>query len=171
MAPAIARFAVVALALATQACTGSPPAQPLSGEVRLKTVHVSSQCGRIGGGPTVKLIVSDLEWAQMWRQLASAQLPPPDRPDVNFRTTRVAVVSAGRFSTGGYGLDLFRPTATVKDGTLRLPVQLSQPGAGSVVTQALTWPCLVVAFPTTGVTRVEALGVASLPSDEPPLPR
>ena len=164
------RFRVLVLALAAQGCTGGQPARPLSGEVHLQTVLSSSQCGRLGGGTTVVLVTTDTEWHQIWRRLTGRQLPAPELPDINFRQSRVAIVSAGRFSTGGYGLNLYRDTASVKDGTMLLPVQLSEPAAGSVVTQALTWPCIAIAFPTTGVTRVEALG-ASSPLREPPLPR
>lgn len=67
-------------------------------------------------------------------------------PGVDFSREWVAFYSAGVRRTGGYGASYTRIRPAGIGYTLKLTTRLESPGAGCIVTQALTLPTALVAF-------------------------
>ncbi|MCB1955725.1 MAG: protease complex subunit PrcB family protein [Rhodocyclaceae bacterium] len=168
MAMPIRTLTLALVAATAQGCTSTSPQapEPASGVVRLQLIFNSTQCGQYSGGASVTLVSAPGQWANAWRRITSSMVPAPALPEMDFSTTRIAVVSGGRFTTGGYGLQLRADTAKMEEGVLRLPVAVTQPTPGNAVPQAMTTPCLAITFHAPAVTRVEALGVASAPNTQ-----
>jgi hypothetical protein len=53
----------------------------------------------------------------------------------------------GQKPTGGYGLELAEPHATLSDGEALIRLRWIEPAPGSIVTQILTSPCLIISLP------------------------
>ncbi|OEY65269.1 protease complex subunit PrcB family protein [Marinobacter sp. X15-166B] len=62
---------------------------------------------------------------------------------LDFSREHLVLVALGQKPTGGYGVTLAQ--AVIESGELRLTVSVHQPEPGTMVTQALTTPCAVVA--------------------------
>lgn len=61
-------------------------------------------------------------------------------------TNTYLVIGAGQRSTGGYSLILDKIEKTV-DGTLLVKVHEQKPKAGTMTTQVISYPTMVIAFP------------------------
>lgn len=73
----------------------------------------------------------------------------------------LVLVSMGERTTGGYALELADPVARVSSGNAELRVRVVEPDAGSMVTQALTSPCLLLS-----VERDHIRSVSIVDTDE-----
>jgi len=71
----------------------------------------------------------------------------PPVPVVDFDAEHVVTIQMGQKPTGGYGIELAEPDATLKDGEALIRLRWVEPPPGSIVTQILTSPCLIVSLP------------------------
>jgi hypothetical protein len=86
--------------------------------------------------------------------------------------TAYAVVEMGGRPTGGYGVAVAR-TATLRDEDVTLSATFVSPAPGSIRTQALSSPCVLVQLPRGRYARVEVVdqsGEVRARSDAPPVP-
>jgi hypothetical protein len=86
--------------------------------------------------------------------------------------TAYAVVEMGGRPTGGYGVAVAR-TATLRDEDVTLSATFVSPAPGSIRTQALSSPCVLVQLPRGRYARVEVVdqsGEVRARSDTPPAP-
>jgi hypothetical protein len=84
--------------------------------------------------------------------------------------TTYAVVEMGGRPTGGYGVAVAR-TATLRDEDVTLSATFVSPAPGSIRTQALSSPCVLVQLPRGRYARVEVVdqsGEVRARSDAPP---
>ncbi|GAB5603540.1 protease complex subunit PrcB family protein [Thermus sp. FJN-A] len=81
-------------------------------------------------------------FAEVWNLAVGNRLPRPPAPSVDFRTRSVAAFFWGLKPTGGYGLEV--AGVTYGGGAARVVLNLTAPRPGSVVTQALTSPYVIL---------------------------
>lgn len=98
------------------------------------------------------LITSEEGLQELWKLLDAEGTPPT----VDFSSRSVVAVFAGQQSSGGHQISVTK----VEDGSSRVvAIQRVTPGAGCVVTQALTSPYQVIEVPNTELpfTHAETL--------------
>lgn len=123
-------------------------------DARVTVLATPAHCGLTAPG----LVLAQSQ--QDWQRLSSkptAQLP--DWPQTE--NTWLLVVSTGQKNTGGYSLAL--DDFEWPEQTLRLNVTQKKPKAGTVTTQALTTPCLVLAIPADGWNSLTVAGESPFP--------
>lgn len=99
--------------------------------------------------------------ADSLRKLESATgsaLPLQLLENIDYQREHVILAALGQKPTGGYGVVLER--SEIRDDVLHLTIRVKEPDAGSIVTQALTTPCAVIAVTAEGwddiqITRAE----------------
>ncbi len=97
-------------------------------------------------------ISSTAEWVSLWQQHSSNDQSPPPVPEVDFTQYRVVAVFAGQKPTGGYSVEIISVETT--NSQLVITVKYRQPGAGDIVTQALTDPYHIIRFSRMNVENV-----------------
>lgn len=95
--------------------------------------------------PVARRIADPGTWIDAWAALHANKSDPPARPEVDFWSETAVIILLGQRPTGGYevsvvDIDLSRDPAHIK-------IDVTVPAAGSVVSQALTTPYLIVAIP------------------------
>ncbi len=109
--------------------------------------------------PSVRLDGSAAQLAQTWEIVGGLQVPKPAPPTVDFNRARVATVFLGQKPTGGFGIAL--AGARLEGNTVILEVNLREPGAGTIVTQAVTSPYLSVRVNNPNVDSVRVVNKAN----------
>jgi hypothetical protein len=71
----------------------------------------------------------------------------PPTPAVDFDAEHVVDIQMGQKPTGGYGIELAEPHATLNDGEALIRLRWIEAAPGAIVTQILTSPCLIIALP------------------------
>jgi hypothetical protein len=148
--PAIAGLLIVAL-VAFSACDGeeevmsSPTPSPTPsppGEITFEAVASGTHSGIELDSPELFRIDDQGQWVDFWDRHTSIVLDPGEPPSVDFDLyTVIAVVDRLRPS-GGFSLAITRVDT---DGTvLQVHAHRTEPGAGCVVTEALTQPFDIV---------------------------
>lgn len=79
---------------------------------------------------------------KVWPLAAGRRVPKPAPPPVDFRRESVAAFFWGTKPTGGYGVDV--AAVTLKDDVLVVQLRLQKPKPGSLVTQAITSPYVLL---------------------------
>jgi hypothetical protein len=89
------------------------------------------------------------EWVDFWQQHTCNVEPPPPVPQVDFTRYSVVAVFAGEQPTGGYSIEILRVETgdSQTQEQLAVTVQHRQPGAGDLVTEALTYPYHMIRIP------------------------
>jgi hypothetical protein len=78
--------------------------------------------------------------------------------NIEFEREHIVLAAIGQKPTGGYSVTL--DSSEIRGGTLELRVRVAEPDPGTIVTQALTTPCAVIAVTAEGwddiqITRAE----------------
>jgi hypothetical protein len=132
----------------------APEAQSQISEPRVKSVAAPAHCGLTAPG----LVLA--QSAEDWQRLTSepnVQLPEwPKTGD-----TYLLVVTTGQKYTGGYSLAL--DGFEWPDRTLRLNVSQKKPAQGTMTTQVLTTPCVVLSIPQDGWDSLIVAGESPFP--------
>jgi hypothetical protein len=139
------RRAALACAPVLAACAAIAPGAPL--EVR--EAARSTYCNTPGDAPAAGLLpdvaaVLELQAARGIVLLAEDAIAPAPH----------ALVEMGMRSTGGYAVAV-APAASVQDGHVVLVATFTQPQPGSLRTQALSSPCVLVQLPPGDYAGVE----------------
>jgi hypothetical protein len=100
--------------------------------------------------PDYQLLRTPDELATAWNRAHGAALQAPPLPGVDFDRETMLAVFLGQKPTGGYGAEV--RGVTLEGGDLFIDLVETEPGAGSMVTQALTSPWLLVRVPRGGVS-------------------
>lgn len=95
--------------------------------------------------PARLVVRSEAEWRDAWARIYQHRMPKPDLPAVDFAREAVLVAALGERSSGGYGIlvDSVHDTGS----ELQAVVRKTSPGAGCLVTGALTQPVDAVRIP------------------------
>ncbi len=92
--------------------------------------------------PSFQLITSQTDLVSAWNRAYGTRLTLPPLPDVNFPQETVLAVFLETKPTGGYGLEV---QDVILDGNdLYVDLLETQPAPGTITTQALTTPWLLV---------------------------
>ena len=108
--------------------------------------------------PARQVVRSEGEWRAVWAKLHQNVMPQPAVPAIDFGREMVLVAALGGRSSGGYSILV--DSVYDAGSTLRAVVRKSSPGAGCIVTAALTQPVDVVRVPAS------ARGVGFVDRDE-----
>lgn len=95
--------------------------------------------------PVARRIADPGTWIDAWAALHANKSDPPARPEIDFWSETAVIILLGQRPTGGYevsvvDIDLSRDPAHIE-------IDVTLPAAGSVVSQALSTPYLIVAIP------------------------
>jgi hypothetical protein len=114
-------------------------AQPAAGQktdVKFETVVKGTNSG-IRRAET-KVVTSDKEWEQFWKQHSSITSPSPAAPKVDFAKQVVVVVMTGEKMTGGYTVEVTR--IELKKETATVHYKETKPKETNFTIQVLTQP-------------------------------
>lgn len=151
-------IAASAAACGAQSVTDIPP-----GATALRVQSFSSEVVQLfhtGLEERQRTVIRDAAaWAALWNEITAPYQPRPALPAVDFATEMVIVASMGTRPTGGYAITI--DGVYDADGKLYVAVRETSPGAGCMLTQALTSPMTAVRVPrrAAGIIVVERVEV------------
>jgi hypothetical protein len=105
-----------------------------------RQITASDHCGLTAAG---LVYLDSLTALQAFRSLNGQMLSLNSVSSLDFEREHLLVVAMGRKNTGGYGLTLVN--AAMEGSTLAVVSRVHTPAPDSMVTQALTTPCMVLA--------------------------
>ena len=146
------RLAVALVLLLAAGCLtpGAPPAQETP--VATRTLEQGATSGV--HEPVRNVLPDEAAWAAFWDRHASAQIPPPERPAVDFAAERVVVVGLGDKNDGCWGVEVSGVVRSGSEVVVNVTT-LDRHGAGAC-TQAITQPHHIVAIrDTSAAVRFE----------------
>ena len=120
-----------------------------STDVEVREVARSLYCNSPGEDAAVELL-ADAQAVMAWQQARGVGLAGNE----SIVPSAYALVEMGNRPTGGYGLAVAR-RAVLRGETLTLQATFVSPPAGSLRTQALSSPCVLVQLPKGRYTTVE----------------
>jgi hypothetical protein len=131
------------------ACILTPAVDSADGKrIPLRILYQDVLCGGNRPTPSVNLVADSDQLKQIFIEskgrILGQSLPTPA---VDFDAEHVVTIQMGQKPTGGYGIELAEPHATLNDGEARIRLRWIEPAPGSIVTQILTSPCLIVSLP------------------------
>lgn len=88
------------------------------------------------------------EWRELWRELHSGSTEAaaaPGAPQIDFSRSTLVVYAAGERPTGGYAVNVVEVRRM--GSRIEVAVEVSEPAPDAIVTQALTYPYVVVELP------------------------
>ena len=92
--------------------------------------------------PSFQLITSQADLVSAWTRAYGTRLALPPLPDVNFPQETVLAVFSDTKPTGGYALEV--QDVTLDDNDLYIDLNETEPAPGTITTQALTTPWILV---------------------------
>lgn len=125
--------------------------RPAPREVPFEIVARGQQATGVTG-PSFRLLRNQDELAAAWNQAHGAALQPPPVPGADLQRETLVAVFLGPKPTGGYGADV--RAVTLEGGDLFVDFVETSPAPGSMVTQALTNPWLLLRVPRGEVAAV-----------------
>jgi hypothetical protein len=149
--------AAAAAALILWSCIATPPpGDPISHRLRIDTIWAGRQCGCEARQPQVRWVTDpDQLTAAMAAAVSSDLKMQVARHPVDWKQEGMVWIDMGLKPSGGYALSLAAPTAAVSAGVAVITVRWRHPRPGSVVTQQLTSPCLVLKLPQSNFHTIE----------------
>lgn len=120
-------------------------------DIEVREVGRSLYCNN-GSGEAAAVLLDDPQAVLDWQASRSITLAGGE----SLLQTPHAVVEMGARPTGGYGLAVAR-AATLSDGQVSLSATFVSPAPGSIQTQALSSPCVLVQLPPGRYTAVEVI--------------
>jgi len=142
--PGPGALGVLLAGLLTAGCAVSQTTTP-SGAPLARQITQSAHCGLTAPG---KLHLKSRTDVDRLAGLPEASLVLAPVRDINFDREHVVIVALGRKPTGGYSVTL--SGSRIVRGQLELEMDIREPAPGTMVTQALTTPCAVMAVTATG---------------------
>jgi len=102
--------------------------------------------------PSYQLLRTPAELATAWNQAHGAALQPPPQPGADLERETLLAIFLGPKSTGGYAAEV--RGVTLEGADLFVDLAVTEPAAGSIVTQARTSPWLLLRVPRGGISAV-----------------
>jgi hypothetical protein len=147
----------VCLLVATLLASGcaSSRSETAEGGPLARQITQSAHCGLTAPG---HVHLTSREEVQRLEALPGRNLSLETLKTVQFEREHIVLAAIGQKPTGGYSVTL--DSSEIRSGTLELTVRVSEPAPGTMVTQALTTPCAVIAVTAKGwddiqITRAE----------------
>lgn len=140
---------LLASGCATPGDAGKSPDVP-----SVRQVTQSPHCGLTGPG---LVYVRTADRLQQLLNLPAQNMAVQQLREVDLEQEHLLFVTLGEKTTGGYSVSL--ESAGQRQGALNLAMTVRSPASGTMVTQALTSPCVVVAFPARSWSGIRVTGV------------
>lgn len=148
--PCVFRFACLLFTLFLASGCASTRSETAEGAPLARQITQSSHCGLTAPG-SVHLTSPDEVERLAALPARNLSLAPLKR--IEFEREHIILVALGQKSTGGYGVTL--SSSKIRNGTLDLTVAVTEPAPGTLVTQALTTPCAVIAVTAEGWSDIQ----------------
>jgi hypothetical protein len=131
------------------ACMHTPAVDSAeSKRIPVRILYQDALCGGNRPTPSVTLVAGSDQLKRIFIESKGRMLgPSPPTPAVDFDAEHVVDIQMGQKPTGGYGIELAEPHATLNDGEALIRLRWIEPAPGAIVTQILTSPCLIIALP------------------------
>lgn len=150
-------FRAVCLLAATLMLPGcaSSRSETAEGGPLARQITQSAHCGLTAPG---HVHLASRQDVQKLEALPGRNLSLEALKTIEFEREHIVLASIGQKPTGGYSVTL--DSSEIRGGTLELRVRVAEPAPGTIVTQALTTPCAVIAVTAEGwddiqITRAE----------------
>ncbi|MGO1500241.1 MAG: protease complex subunit PrcB family protein [Marinobacter sp.] len=137
-------------------CASSDTAVEKLSEPLGRQVIQSAHCGLTGPGLAY---VQTAERLQKLLELPTQNMAVQQLRQVNLDQEHLLFVTLGEKPTGGYSISLASASLENSENTLRLSMAVRSPAPGTMVTQAITSPCAVVAVRATDWSEIRVSGV------------
>lgn len=120
-----------------------------------RQITQSAHCGLTAPG---QVHLKSREEVQRLETLPGRNLSLESLKNIHFEREHIILAAIGQKPTGGFSVTL--DSSEIRSGTLELRVRVTEPAPGTMVTQALTTPCAVIAVTVDGwddiqITRAE----------------
>jgi len=131
------------------ACISTPTADGAEGQrIPLRILAQDVLCGGNRPTPSVTLVADSGRLKRILIESRGRMLgQSPPVPVVDFDAEHVVTIQMGQKPTGGYGIELAEPDATLQDGEALIRLRWIEPAPGSIVAQILTSPCFIFSLP------------------------
>ena len=131
------------------ACIPSPIVGSTEGKrIPVRILAQDVLCGGNRPTPSVTLVTDSDQLKRILIESKGRMLSQsPPTPAVDFNVAHVVFIQMGQRPTGGYGIELAEPHATLDDGEALIRLRWIEPAPGAIVTQIVTSPCLIVSLP------------------------
>ncbi|MFZ0612790.1 MAG: protease complex subunit PrcB family protein [Desulfobacterales bacterium] len=141
----------VVLFLCCSLCAVDRTAQAGGPDVERLPVQILLQDALCGGSRPDPAVVLVSDSGQLERIISAAKRhtigQPPQVPAVDFTAVNVVLIRMGQRPTGGYGIEVAEPQARLDNGSALIRLRWIEPAPGTVSTQAVTSPCLIIELP------------------------
>lgn len=134
---------------ASSAAGVNEPSAPLA-----RQVTQSAHCGLTGPGLAY---VQGAERLQALLELPTQNMAVQQLRQVDLTKEHLLFVTLGEKTTGGYSVSLVSSESA--DSGLHISVAVRAPAPGTMVTQAITSPCVVVAIPAISWPEIRVSGI------------
>jgi len=124
------------------ACASAPMEDVQEQSVAMEQIEVGGQSTVETDGMGFRLIAHAGEFARIYREIHSGEVPQPSPPAIDFAHSLVLAAFLGQRPTAGYGIALGPARHVVEDDGpwLQVAVTTRQPPAGAIAAQVITSP-------------------------------
>jgi hypothetical protein len=141
-------------ALLASGCASSR-SETAEGGPLARQITQSAHCGLTAPG---HVHLTSRQEVERLESLPGRNLSLESLKTIEFEREHIVLAAIGQKPTGGYSVTL--DSSEIRRGTLELRVRVTEPAPGTMVTQALTTPCAVIAVTAEGwddirITRAE----------------
>jgi len=137
-------------------CASSDTVKDKPGAPLVRQVIQSPHCGLTGPGLAY---VQTSERLQQLLELPAQNMAVQQLRQVDLEKEHLLFVTLGEKPTGGFSVSLASASVESTKNTLRLSMAVRSPAPGTMVTQVITSPCVVVAVPATDWPEIRVSGV------------
>lgn len=142
---------LLAATLLASGCASSR-SETAEGGPLARQINQSAHCGLTAPG---HVHLTSREEVQRLEALPGRNLSLETLKTVQFEREHIVLVAIGQKRTGGYSVTL--DSSEIRSGTLELRVRVAEPAPGTIVTQALTTPCAVIAVTAEGWDDIQII--------------
>lgn len=135
-------------------CLFAANSQGSDQHIALEVVYDSLNCPTRSNTLNAQWIARPAELPALSGGIPGEGMPAASKIQWDPQTHGVLWISMGRKPTGGFGIELAQPTATLHKGVAIVQIRLHQPSPGAMVTQAFTSPCLLVKLASDGIDAI-----------------
>ena len=150
------------LALGISGCGILPQSTVDAGAPSVRVLYQSTHCGQTATQPSGKWINDPAAYERLYGRLRSGDIGASKRhpPPVNFTREGVLWIGMGQKPTGGYSIDPAESGLEIRADTATLRVAWSTPPPDAVLAQVITRPCLLLALPKGGYSRIRVVDLS-----------
>ncbi|MEL6730565.1 MAG: protease complex subunit PrcB family protein [Bacteroidota bacterium] len=144
-------FGVFGIVSACQSSKGVSNSRSKMDTVTFEVISSGSQSAMEQEG--VQLIDNETSWLALWKEVHHNQFPVPESISVDFSKYQVIAIFMGMKTTGGYQVKA--ESLQLDSSTFRLQAIYELPGKNCMLTEALTYPFLILKTPRQSAQKVD----------------